>query len=51
MSREPSDHGVAAPLKVLFLCHTLPYPPDGGVWIRTYNILRELARVFEVTAL
>jgi glycosyltransferase involved in cell wall biosynthesis len=37
--------------RLLFLCQTLPYPPDGGVWIRTYNILRLLARTFDVTAL
>jgi len=37
--------------RLLFLCHTLPYPPDGGVWIRTYHILRLLAREFDVTAL
>ena len=37
--------------RLLFLCQTLPYPPDGGVWIRTYNVLRLLARAFDVTAL
>src|SRR5581483_2678873 len=37
--------------KVLFLSQTLPYPPDGGVKIRTYHVLRQLARAFEVTAL
>jgi len=37
--------------KLLFLCQTLPFPPDGGVQIRTYNVLRLLARSFEVTAL
>jgi glycosyltransferase involved in cell wall biosynthesis len=37
--------------KLLFLCQTLPYPPDGGVWIRTYNVLRLLARAFDITAL
>ena len=37
--------------RLLFLCQTLPYPPDGGVWIRTYHVLRLLAREFEVTAL
>ena len=37
--------------KLLFLCQTLPYPPDGGVQIRTYNVLRLLAREFDVTAL
>jgi polysaccharide biosynthesis protein PslH len=36
---------------LLFLCHTLPYPPDGGPWIRTYHILRLLARAFDITAL
>jgi glycosyltransferase involved in cell wall biosynthesis len=37
--------------RLLFLCQTLPYPPDGGVWIRTYHVLRLLARTFEITAL
>ena len=37
--------------QLLFLCQTLPYPPDGGVWIRTYHVLRLLARAFDVTAL
>jgi glycosyltransferase involved in cell wall biosynthesis len=37
--------------QLLFLCQTLPYPPDGGVWIRTYHILRLLARAFDITAL
>ena len=37
--------------KLLFLCQTLPFPPDGGVQIRTYNVLRLLARSFEGTAL
>lgn len=37
--------------RLLFLCHTLPYPPDGGVWIRTFHVLRLLARAFDVTAL
>lgn len=37
--------------KLLFLCHTLPYPPDGGVWIRSFNTLRQLDRAFDVTAL
>lgn len=34
--------------KLLFLCHTLPFPPDGGVWIRTYHVLRLLARAFDI---
>ena len=37
--------------RLLFLCQTLPYPPDGGVNIRSYHVLRLLAREFEVTAL
>jgi glycosyltransferase involved in cell wall biosynthesis len=35
--------------KLLFLCQLLPYPPDGGAPIRTYNILRLLAQEFDVT--
>ena len=37
--------------RLLFLCQTLPFPPDGGVHIRTYNVLRLLSREFDVTAL
>jgi glycosyltransferase involved in cell wall biosynthesis len=37
--------------KLLFVAHTFPYPPDGGVYIRTYNILRLLAQDFDVTIL
>lgn len=37
--------------KLLFLCHTLPFPLDGGGWIRTYHVLRLLAREFDVTLL
>jgi glycosyltransferase involved in cell wall biosynthesis len=37
--------------KLLFMCHTLPYPPDGGGFIRSYNVLRLLCREFEVRAL
>lgn len=36
---------------LLFLCQTLPYPPDGGVKIRSYNVLRLLSREYAVTAL
>lgn len=39
------------PWRVLFLCHTLPHPPDGGVWIRSYHALKALAQEFDVTAL
>ncbi len=37
--------------RLLFLCQTLPYPPDGGVQIRTYNVLRLLAKAFDIEAL
>jgi glycosyltransferase involved in cell wall biosynthesis len=37
--------------KLLFLSHTLPFPLDGGGWIRTYHTLRLLAREFDVTVL
>jgi polysaccharide biosynthesis protein PslH len=37
--------------RLLFLCHTLPYPPDGGPWIRTFHVLRLLAQAFDITAL
>jgi polysaccharide biosynthesis protein PslH len=37
--------------RLLFLCQALPYPPDGGVHIRSYNVLRLLAREFDMTAL
>src|SRR5262245_1966735 len=43
--------GVSGRPRLLFLCQTLPWPPDGGVWIRTYHVLRLLARAFDVTAL
>ena len=36
---------------LLFLSHTLPYPPDGGGWIRTYHLMRQLSRAFRITAL
>lgn len=37
--------------RLLFLSQTLPFPPDGGVKIRTYHTLRNLAKAFEITAL
>jgi len=37
--------------RLLFLCQTLPFPPDGGVTLRTYNILRILAQQYDITAL
>jgi len=37
--------------RLLFLCQTLPYPPDGGVHIRAFHLLRLLSRRYDVTAL
>lgn len=37
--------------RLLFLSQTLPFPPDGGVKIRTYHTLRNLATKFDITAL
>ena len=37
--------------KLLLLSQTLPYPPDGGVWIRTFNVYRLLCASFDVTML
>src|SRR5262249_50117995 len=34
--------------RLLYLAHRLPYPPDKGDRIRTYNVLRHLARRWEV---
>jgi glycosyltransferase involved in cell wall biosynthesis len=36
---------------ILFLSQCLPYPPHSGVRSRTFNILRELEREFDVTLL
>src|SRR5687768_10071140 len=47
MSLNQSD----SPRRLLFLCQTLPYPPDAGVAIRTFNVLRLLARRFDITAM
>lgn len=35
-------------MKVLFLAHRLPFPPDRGDRIRSWNILQHLAERFEV---
>ena len=34
--------------RLLFLAQSLPFPPHSGVAVRTYNILRELQREFDV---
>jgi glycosyltransferase involved in cell wall biosynthesis len=47
----PAVDGLEPRPRLLFLCQTLPYPPDGGVMIRTYHVLRLLARRYDVHAL
>lgn len=37
--------------RLLFLAQILPHPPDGGVKIRTFHVLRLLSQEFEVDAL
>jgi hypothetical protein len=36
-------------VKILYLCHRLPYPPTRGGKIRPFNTIRHLARTHEVT--
>ncbi len=36
-------------MKILFLCHRLPYPPKRGGKIRPFNMIRHLGRNHEVT--
>jgi len=36
-------------VKILFLCHRFPYPPNRGGRIRAFNILRQLGRAHEIT--
>ena len=36
-------------MKILFLCHRLPYPPKRGGKIRPFNMIRHLGRRHEVT--
>jgi len=36
-------------MRILFLCHRLPYPPKRGGKIRPFNMIRYLARSHEVT--
>src|SRR3546814_9111924 len=34
--------------EILFLCHRVPFPPDRGDKIRSWNILRRLAQIAPV---
>jgi glycosyltransferase involved in cell wall biosynthesis len=46
-------HPLALPVRprMLLLAQTLPFPPDGGVHIRIYNILKLLSLRYDVTLL
>jgi glycosyltransferase involved in cell wall biosynthesis len=46
-----NGHAAPARPRLLLLAQTLPFPPDGGVNIRIYNVLRLLARHYDVTLL
>lgn len=35
-------------MRILWISHLLPYPPKGGVQLRSYNLIREIARTAEV---
>lgn len=48
--RSEGGRSVSRP-RLLFLGHTLPYPPDRGVALRTYHVLRQLATRYEVDGL
>jgi glycosyltransferase involved in cell wall biosynthesis len=37
--------------RLLFIVQTLPFPPDGGVHIRTFHVMRLLSQLFDITAL
>lgn len=37
--------------RILCLSQTLPFPPNSGAKVRTYNVLRQLAREFDLYAL
>lgn len=50
MSSDPLIRPTNKP-RLLFLCQALPFPPDGGVAIRSFNVLRLLSQSYEVTAL
>lgn len=34
--------------KLLVICQTLPFPPDGGSKIRSFNVFRELSEMFDI---
>ncbi len=36
-------------MKILYVCHRLPFPPTRGGKIRSYNTIRHLARTHDVT--
>lgn len=47
---EAGGHQMNKP-RLLFVCQSLPYPTDAGHHLRSYNVLRLLARDFDVRSL
>ena len=45
---ETAEHSDPSRPRLLMLTHRLPYPPDRGDRIRSYHMLKELAKHFEV---
>lgn len=46
-----NDHGGVKRRRILFLSQCLPYPPFSGVTRRTYNIINQLSKEFDVRLL
>ena len=44
-------HATRSGLRILYLCHRVPYPPDKGEKIRAYHQVRALARRHKVSLL
>lgn len=36
-------------MKILWLSHLIPYPPKGGVFQRSYNLIKEMGKYHEIT--
>ncbi len=31
-------------MKILWISHVVPYPPKGGLWQRSYNLLKQISK-------
>lgn len=43
-----AQEGMPRRKKILWISHLLPYPPKGGVMMRSFHLIRELARYHDV---